>query len=431
MTLIDTARQLGIVGAGGAGFPTYVKLSAPADTVILNAAECEPLLHKDKELLKAFPDEIVRGLDEVREAVGADRACIGIKEKYEDVIELLQPRLPEKMSIFRLGDFYPAGDEFILVYDVTGRVIPTRKLPKDVGCLVQNVETILNLAQRQPLTHKYLTVAGAVAAPVTVDVPVGSSVQYALDLAGGATVEDPVVISGGVMMGKLIKDLSTPITKTTGGLIVVNRDHAVARRYLQDFPTINTIGRSACDQCSFCTEMCPRYLLGHAIEPHKAMRTLGFVAEPFQYMVGTEFCCECNLCTMYACPEDLDPKNVCVQGKHAIREADQRWEGVDRKPHAAASGRRIPVSSLIRKLGLRKFENTGPLLPRATDMQQVTIPLQMHIGAPARSVVRAGERVTEGQMVADVDEKQLGCPIHASIAGIVESVNGAVVIRRG
>ncbi len=430
MLLSDIARKNGVVGAGGAGFPTYVKLQSSVDTVILNAAECEPLLHKDKELLHAFGQQIVQGLDEVREAVGADRAIIGIKDKYHDIIDELERIIPAKMSVFHLGDFYPAGDEFVLVYDVTGRVIRPRQLPKDVNVLVQNVETILNLVSRKPVTHKYLTVAGAVQNPVTIDVPIGVTMREALELAGGTTVDEPILISGGVMMGKLVTDWETPITKTTGGLIVVDREHAVARRYRADFKTINTIGRSACDQCSFCTEMCPRYLLGHPIEPHKAMRTLGFVAEPFLYMQGTEFCCECNLCTMYACPEDLDPKNVCTQGKRELRNIDKKWQGKPRDPHPMGNGRRIPVTSLMRKLGLKKYNNTGPLLPLMENATRVTLLLQQHIGAPAQPVVKVGERVSAGQLVADVAEDQLGCPIHASIDGVVQSINGSIVIER-
>ena len=429
MSLQQIARDCGVVGAGGAGFPTYVKLGGPADTVILNAAECEPLLHKDKELLKAFPEDIVRGLDEIREHVGAERAIVAVKEKYQDVIEILKPLLPPKMTIYPLGDFYPAGDEFILVFDVTGRVIQPRQLPKDVGVLCQNVETVLNLARRQPVTRKYLTVAGAVNDPVTIDVPIGSTVRQALEMAGGVSAEDPIVISGGVMMGWLVRDMESPITKTTGGLIVVDRTHKLARRYLNDMPTINTIGRSACDQCSFCTEMCPRYLLGHPIEPHKAMRTLGFLPDPFHYLVGTEFCCECNLCTMYACPEDLDPKNVCSQGKSAIRGTDKKWEGVARDPHPAGEGRRIPVSSLVRKLGLRRFKNTGPLIPPAMGVERVVLPLRQHIGEPAKPVVKVGERVRTGQLIADVEAKSLGCPIHASIDGVVEQCTDAVVVQ--
>ena len=119
----------GVVRAGGAGFPTHVKLTAAADTILLNAAECEPLLHKDKELLRVFPDEVIAGLEIARRLVGASRAIIGIKYKYTDVIALLQDKLPAGMSITELSDSYPAGDEFILVYDTTKKDHSTGKNP--------------------------------------------------------------------------------------------------------------------------------------------------------------------------------------------------------------------------------------------------------------------------------------------------------------
>jgi len=117
-------QSWGVVGAGGAGFPTHGKLSAKAETIILNAAECEPLLHKDKEMLRAYPAETIAGLEQARRLVGAKEAVIGIKYKYRDVIELLSKKLPANMRIVELADSYPSGDEFILVYDVTGKVIP-------------------------------------------------------------------------------------------------------------------------------------------------------------------------------------------------------------------------------------------------------------------------------------------------------------------
>ncbi len=430
--LIETARRCGIVGAGGAGFPMYKKLERPVDTFILNAAECEPLLHKDKELLKAFPREIVSGIVSVMEAVGAREGIIAIKYKYTDVIECLSACLPPSIRIHKLGDFYPAGDEFILVYEVMAAAIRPRQLPPDVNVLVQNVETILNLAKAKPVTTKYLTVAGAVTNPVTVQVPIGMSYRDVIDLAGGMTVQDAIVLSGGVMMGKLQEDLSTPITKTTGGLIILPRDHPVAIRYLRDQTTVNRIGRSACDQCSFCTELCPRYLLGHPIEPHKAMRTLGFVDDHLGQLLGTEFCCECNLCTMYSCPEDLDPKNACVRGKNIVRKSEVRWTppAQPRDTHPLIRDRKIPVSNLMRKLGLKVFNNTGPLVSDIPQPRSVEIPLSQHIGAPAQPTVKPGDRVRIGDVIGEIPAGQLGCPIHASMDGMVRAVDHCVRIEQ-
>jgi Na+-translocating ferredoxin:NAD+ oxidoreductase RnfC subunit len=422
----------GVVGAGGAGFPTHVKLAGRADTIILNGAECEPLLHKDKEILREYPREVLAGLRIAAELVGARDIAVGVKEKYADVIEKLTPLLPPGGRMVPLTDSYPSGDEFILVYDVTGKIIPPGGIPLHVGCVVINVETAYNIARDQPVTDTFLTVAGAVHDPVTVCVPVGITYAEALALAGGATCEDPRVLSGGVMMGRLVA-LDEPITKTCGGVIVLPPEHPVVTRYERNWQHIARVGAGACDQCSFCTELCPRYLLGHPIEPHKAMRSLGFVENREPTVIGTQFCCECNLCTMIACPEDLDPKNVCTRNKRQLAADGQKWQ-VAAHPYRAElllASRRAPISRLILKLGLRQFKNEGPLVDCQCSPQRVTLPLKQHVGAPAAAVVSSGARVNKGDLLARPAEGALGAAIHASIAGACQVLEDRIVVAAG
>ncbi|MCX8037507.1 MAG: SLBB domain-containing protein [Candidatus Sumerlaeia bacterium] len=426
----DDIRDWGVVGAGGAGFPTDIKYRRAVDTFIVNAAECEPLLHKDKELLLHFSDDFFAGLALAMERSGAREAIIGIKGKYRHVIEVLAPRLPKWARIHPLGDYYPAGDEFVLVYDVTGRVIPPGGLPLDVDAVVNNVETLVNLGRRRPVTQKYLTVAGAVRSPATVCVPVGTSMRTAIDMAGGPAAEPYGILVGGAMMGKLAQSPDDPITKTVGGLIVLPEDHALLRWYRRDWKAINRLGKSACDQCVFCTERCPRYLLGHPIEPHKAMRALMFAPEKDMLIVGAPYCCECNLCSLFSCPENLDPKNVCVFDKQVVREAGLKWTGKPRGVHPLMNARRPPVAKLIAKLGLRHFHNTGPYVDIAVRVERVILPLKQHVGAPSVPTVKVGERVKEGDLVAAVAQNAIGANIHASIDGVVTKVNGEVVIER-
>ncbi len=420
----------GVVGAGGAGFPTDVKLRASADTIILNAAECEPLLHKDKELLRHFARDVVDGLVSAANLVGAREIVVGVKGKYEDVIDLITPLMPAGGRVVPLSDSYPSGDEFILVYDVTGRVIPPGRIPLAVNCVVINVETALNIARDVPVTESFITIAGAVQAPCTTAVPVGVTYGEALTLAGGASIAEPRVLSGGVMMGKLV-DLDEPITKTCGGMIVLPPDHFLIRRYEQSWKQIARIGASACDQCSFCTEFCPRYLLGHPIEPHKAMRSLCFVENRTPTVIGTQFCCECNLCTMIACPEDLDPKNVCTHNKRELAAAGKKWE-VEAHPYRAElqlDNRRVPIQRLINKLGLRTFSNTGPLVEQSLKPRRVALPLKQHVGAPARPVVANGQHVYRGDLVARRDPDGLGANIHASIDGACRVHDDHIVVE--
>jgi len=433
---LTAIAEAGVVGAGGAGFPTHVKLAGKADTVLINAAECEPLLHKDKEVLHAFGDEVLEGLLAAMRLVGASQGWIGIKEKYEDVIEALRPRLTRGVEIAPLRDSYPAGDEFILVYDVLGRVIPPGGIPLHVGAVVINVETALNVirADRQPVIEKYLTIAGAVAEPVTLRVPIGVTLAQCVAAAGGATIRDPCYVVGGVMMGRLEDNHDALVDKTTGGLVVLPEDHVVVRRRRQDWHQIARIGRSACDQCSFCTELCPRWLLGHPIEPHKAMRSLGFNLVGEANVIGTSFCCECNLCSLYACPEDLDPRSVCVQNKRRLAAEKQRWEDPPfnpRRPQLHMENRKAPMSRLMQKLGLKSFRNVGPLNARLLDAANVGIPLKQHIGEPCQPIVQGGQRASRGQCIGRPPvpdgKPALGVPVHASIDGTVSSIRDGVV----
>ena len=194
--------ELGIVGAGGGGFPTAVKLGTRVPLVIANAAECEPLLHKDKELLHHLSEPFLRGMLAAMEMVGAPQGVIGIKEKYHDIIAAMEQQAPSNIRVATLPDSYPAGDEFILVHIVTGRVIPPGGLPKDVDAMVANVETLMNIGLDQPVTQKYLTVAGAVRNPITLRVPIGITIGEVIAAAGGATVDDFSVLLGGVMMAQ-------------------------------------------------------------------------------------------------------------------------------------------------------------------------------------------------------------------------------------
>ena len=437
---VQQVAQAGVVGAGGAGFPTHVKLSGKADTVLINAAECEPLLHKDKEVLQAYSAELIEGLQAAMVLVGATQGRIGIKEKYQHLIDQLRPKLPAGIEIAALRDAYPAGDEFILVYDVLGRVIPPGGIPLAVGAVVMNVETAVNvaLASGQPVTEKFISVAGAVAEPLTLRVPVGITLAECVAAAGGPTIDDPTYVVGGVMMGRLEDNHNALVEKTTGAVIVLPSDHVVVRRRRKDWSQVARIGRAACDQCSFCTELCPRWLLGHPIEPHRAMRSLGFNLVGEANVMGTSFCCECNLCSTYSCPEDLDPKNVCAQNKRRLMAEKKRWENPPFNPDRPAlhmENRKAPIPRLMQKLGLKQFRNVGPLRETLLETAKVGIALKQHVGAPCEACVTVGQRVRKGDVVGNPPvnngKPALGAPVHASIDGTVTAIaNGVVWIEK-
>ena len=181
MNLTEAVKAAGVVGAGGAGFPTHVKLSARAECFLVNAAECEPLIETDKYLCRTFPDQIVAAASAVAAHLGAKRTVIALKGKYRAEIAALEDairRMNADVELFRMKTFYPAGDEQTMVQQVTGRCVPERGLPLDVGCVVDNVGTLLNILDAmsgRAVTEKYLSVVGEVKEPVVLRAPIGTA----------------------------------------------------------------------------------------------------------------------------------------------------------------------------------------------------------------------------------------------------------------
>ncbi|HEX9934190.1 MAG TPA: 4Fe-4S dicluster domain-containing protein, partial [bacterium] len=372
-------------------------------------------------------------------------------------------KLSGSLRIEPVGDFYPAGDELTLIHLTTGRIVPPGALPIQVGCIVQNVETMYNLASNAPVTEKWLTVAGAVSEPATIRVPIGTSFRDVLSHFR-ISARRFIVRSGGLMMGTLEDDLDAPVAKTVGALIVLPSDHplaAVYRRYASKQNTVRT-AKSSCDQCIFCTELCPRYLLGHPVRPDIAMRNLMFegslgardpagaegpvgieglveARDPVSREAagrigglhpGNAFCCECNLCTLYACPESLDPKGAATIEKKALRSKPLKWEGLPPRPHPMLPYRKVPTSRLKQRLGLTGFRDEGPTVSVEIKPDKVRLPLLQHLGKPSVAVVQKGERVTKGQTVARADGT-VSVDLHASIEGRVAEVRAnEIIIQR-
>jgi Na+-translocating ferredoxin:NAD+ oxidoreductase RnfC subunit len=428
MKLSRTLKELGVVGAGGAGFPTHVKAASRVEFMLANGAECEPLIHKDVELMKNFPAEIVSGMNLMMAATQSHKGLFGIKKKAQAAIDSIAPHLKSKNIEFtKLGDFYPSGDEYELVYTATGRLIPPAGIPLEVGCVVNNVETLYNVHQAhqgKPVTQKFVSVAGAVNKPCSFQVPIGTSLRELMDLAGGPTVPGFGMFVSGIMMGTLTFDLDDVVTKTTAGLIILPRDHFLVTRKSQPQQNMNRIGKSACDQCSYCTELCPRYLLGYEIVPHKVMRSLGFtLTGSDQWNQWAELCCGCGLCTLYSCPEDLFPKEACDQAKIDSRAAGMKFvQKKEVRVHPMKESRRVPLSQLRKRLKIEQYETDAPFQKLEYVPKRARIRLKQHMGQPATPVVHEGDAVKQGDLIAEVGEKDLGANLHSSLDGKVKSV---------
>ncbi|MBC2709642.1 MAG: SLBB domain-containing protein [Desulfosarcina sp.] len=431
--ILKKIRDGGVIGAGGAGFPTYKKLETPVNHIIANGAECEPLLYKDREVMIRDQEFLFQGLSIMKELTGAQTVTIAVKRKNKDILDLYK-RTANKLAfnLFMLENVYPAGDEYILVYEIIGRRIPPGGIPLQVGAVVDNVETIINIARAvngHPVTDKYVTVTGAVKKPLTAVVPVGTSFHDCIEAAGGSTADDPTVLTGGVMMGGVQTDLSLPVTKTIGGLIVLPSDHYLVGRKTASKETYRRIGHGQCDQCSICTELCPRYLLGYPIQPHLVMRTLLMTGEAKnRHSLWAQYCCECNICSLFACPEGLDPKNICSDAKQLLQEIKQvrqpdELAGFFTEVHPIRKGREVPIEMLTQRLGLNAFEKKAAFAKVDFNLQRAVIPLDTHIGAPALVNVAVGDTVKRGDLIGIAPDGQLGCSVHASIDGKVTTID--------
>ena len=434
MNLVEKVRLAGVVGAGGGGFPTHVKLNAKVETVIANGAECEPLLHKDAVIMEENPRELVRGLELAMDATGAKEGVIGIKGKKKHAVDAVTAACKgTRVRVQLLGDYYPAGDEYDLVFNVTGKLIPPGGIPLNIGALVNNVETFVNIAAAnddQPLTHKMLTIAGAVKKPVTLKVPIGTTYRECVKHAGGLTTDDPILVIGGLMMGQHTDDLDAPVTKTSTGVVILPRSHHVIERKLKPTKVQAKIGKSACDQCRYCTEYCPRFLLGYAVEPHQVMRTLAFTGTGAEvYNQWAAMCCSCGLCTLYACPEELYPKEACDDAKTAMRKAQVKWTGpMNPKPHPMGDGRRVPIKTLTKKLHVQDYDLPAPLITDTISPNRLILPLKQSAGTACLAKVNRGDRVSAGQIIGEPAAQALGAILHAPMAGVVREVTAEQII---
>lgn len=440
LSVLKQIEEAGIVGVGGAGFPTHVKYKADVEYLIVNAAECEPLLVTDHYVMKNHAVEVVKAIDIMKQEVCATYAVVATKAYYKEEIlalESAKKELGSDVSFHLMDNFYPAGDEQVMVYEVTDRVVPAGGIPLMVGCIVSNVSTMLNIyraiVDEKPVISKQLTVTGAVGQPTLLDVPIGTPFEQCLEAVGGATLHDYLFIDGGPMMGTLhAKDeLSEKVvTKTTSGLIVIKDDGYLSKLKYQTLQQIFAQTKSSCVQCALCSEVCPRQMIGHGVFPHKVMRYFAGIAKPNEVvdnevLRGALICCECGVCEVIACPMGISPRQVNQYVKKELANIDVRYGG-DKKEFVVDSMREykaVSPKNILIKLGLSQYADYQLNEVRQIDVDEVFIPLSMHIGAPSSPIVNVGDQVNAGDLIAAIPESALGANIHASIDGEVVSIS--------
>ena len=430
MDVKEMVMNAGILGAGGAGFPTHVKINCQAGAVIVNGAECEPLLRVDQQVMELYAAEVVEGLRLVMEQTGAKEGVIALKKHYEGAVKALGAAIEPfgQLRLHLLREYYPAGDEQQIVYEVTGRVVPTGGLPLDVGAVVCNASTLLNVADAaagKKVVEKYVTVGGAVRTPRTFKVPVGISCRELLEAAGG-TAEPCRYIIGGPCIGRGVDDPDVPVTKTTGGFLAFPVDHPLWK--LREETLNMQLIRSVCCQCSMCTQMCPRNALGLNVQPHKAMRTIAQGTDLLGDANGVFSCCNCGVCTYYACNFGLKPSQAMQQMKAMLAQKGVKpRKEVYTRADRSIDDKKLPVKRLIARMGLERYDVDAPLSEKLLPTGQVRIMLRMGVGAPSVPVVGVGDKVRKNTLIADIAPGKLGVKMHASISGTVTAVTDSYI----
>lgn len=428
-------QSCGIVGAGGAGFPSYAKLAEGADTLVINAAECEPLIYTDFMLLRESLPAILSGAAHVMAASGISKTILAVKKHRAEPLGLADGEcLADGIFVKLLTDAYPMGDEVNLVYEATGRLIAPAALPITKGVIVLNAETVYNInkavERSKPVTDKWVTVGGEIEKPRVVRVPVGMRVRELFEKLGVTVSKDQLLLDGGPSMGRVINTATAVVTKTTKALLILPKEIPAAAHKITSVEDMLRRASSCCCGCSLCTDMCPRHLLGYPIEPHKMIRAANNAAikdNPVMAINAT-LCCSCGVCAEVCC-QDISPKDVILSLKGLLAKEKLRFTAGNEvyTPSENREYRLIPSGRWETMLGVRRFDVIPAYEPDLIAPRRVEIPLSGHIGAPSVAVVKKGDTVTRNTAIAEC-AAGLSLPQHASICGTVTLVDDKKII---
>ena len=436
MELKELMKEAGIVGAGGAGFPSYAKLADGADTLVINGAECEPLLYTDFVILQKEMPLVLLGIQSVLDQAKIPQALLCVKEHTAKRLRLKDgTKLADRIILKTLPDVYPMGDEISLIYEATGRVVRPGNLPITAGVIVFNVETMhdlgLLLKRSEPVTKKWVTIAGDVPQAVVVRVPIGTPISELFERNSIEIPEGYVVLDGGPSMGKIIDPESAVITKTTKGLLILPENCEAVMTKLIDGDKSIARAETACCQCTRCTDMCPRALLGYPLEPHKMVRTAKSAVSIMPEMViSATLCCGCGICESLACSQGISPRAVINEYKGLLAKNKLRYVGkADVDPLPEREYRMVPSERWASILGIAKFDKVGKYIGEQTDFTRAEILLRQHIGAPSVPCVADGDVVAAGDKIAQAAEG-LSLPQYASIGGKVSVYTDRIIIEK-
>jgi Na+-translocating ferredoxin:NAD+ oxidoreductase RnfC subunit len=432
--IVALVQNAGVIGAAGVGFPTHVKLQASVETVIVNGSESEPLLCTDKTILKTKALDVIEGLKIAMHAMGAKDGVIALNQNDRDVVAAVKKHLPASgIRIHLMGNYYPAGDELLTVYDVTKKIVPEGGNPLDVKVAVFNPLTMLQVYQAvngKPATERMVTIAGEVKEPKVVTVPIGTRYSELIRLAGGSTLKEFTVLDGGPMMGSLVANLNAGIGKSTAAIVVLPSDHFIIRMKQKTVSETVALSKVASGQNALTTDLCPRHLLGHAIHPHETITALDYgMAEPSRHVTEAFLCSGCGICEMVGAETTfVSPKKIYGEYQRLLTKAKIK------NPHVCAGfavhsqfeNRKLSIPMLVKKVNLGAYEARLPF-DGIKEINSVQIPIQKHVGVKAQSTVRIGQLVRRGDVIALSPRDELGSVYHASIHGLVSEITDQFV----
>ena len=434
MSLKETLQEAGIIGAGGAGFPTYMKLADGADTLLINGVECEPLLYTDFILMQDKMPHVLRGIHAVIKELHIPRALLCMKEHTAEALSLADGQeLAESIFVKHVPNVYPIGDEISLIYEATGRVVRPGALPITKGVIVMNVETVYNIAaavsHKAPVTEKWLTISGATEKPLVVRCPIGTPVRELLETYDIAVPRDHVVIDGGPSMGNIIPWQTAVIKKNTKAILILPKNIPAVLSKTADIKVSVNRCASNCCQCTRCTDMCPRGLLGYPLEPHRMVRSVTTVAEVTPEMVkAATLCCGCGICEIAACCQGISPKTIIAEFKKILAKNKLRYTADEEvTPSPDRAYRLLPASRWKSLLGVSAYDREAAWCAKPAKPSAVTILLNAHIGAPSQPIVSEGMTVKIGDKIAEA-ANGLSVPQHATIDGRITLVTNEKII---
>ena len=430
-------KDNGVVGAGGAGFPSYCKLAEGADTLLINAVECEPLLYTSYTLLQERMRDIVIGMRAVMEYAKIPRGLIGVKDYraaklgYSDGQELAPG-----VFIKYIPNVYPMGDEINLIYTATGRVVPPGQLPITRGVIVFNTETIYNIGLvvqfNQPVTKTYLTISGDTDKAYCVKVPVGMKISEVLKIMNVKVPDTHVVIDGGPSMGTVVNLATDVVKKPCSGLLILPKTIPAVANKLRTKEDNFRRASSVCCQCNRCTDLCPRHLLGYPLEPHKMVRSTlsAAMADPELIKTAT-MCCGCDICSTLACCQEISPMQIIKEYKGILAKNRMKYVADPNEqftPSPDRQARMVSAGKWKEVLGVAQYDKFPPIyVEEKLKATEVFVPMSQHIGAPAIPVVAVGDIVEENQMIAKAAEG-LSVPHFAPISGRVTYVDAKTIV---